>query len=425
MVGELKTDSALARQLRERIKQDKSHSGGTDTPSNISDRLLFMGNWHDAFPRGLILDPLLQSTDKCVYLLLRTYLTATGSTRMPSYDEIGALLSLSRGTIARSLHILRAARWVTLCNALRDESTGRFKGNTYAIHDEVLSIQEAMVLDGRYIEALEEMEKNHKHHRVRMVAYAVLENVRNELHQEEPDHPLGYQDGHVISRFLAGGLENNKSARVQNLGTDNHRVQILNSDDENEENHSLSNQVQKLDSEDKNLDSVNDDCSSSYINNINIKTTTTKNPNKKQTCTGKSSRHAMDPNLIWPSSLSGDARWVAWQALQKCPTEYHQDLLDELAARLLPSSKNPIKNPSAWLAWAAKELRNDGIYPITNLSINHRRLREREQQQKKVGAGNPSSVNIRAANLIQTNRDNALQHVAVLKTALTKSIESN
>ena len=70
--------------------------------------------------------------------------------------KLASYLNLSRGTIARCLHILRAARWITLCNALRDESTGRFKSNTYAIHDEVLSIEEAMVLDGRYIEALED-----------------------------------------------------------------------------------------------------------------------------------------------------------------------------------------------------------------------------------------------------------------------------
>ena len=98
--------SQLTQQLRERIQQNN--------------KLLFMGNWHDAIPRALVFDPLLQSTDKCVYLLLRTYLNASSSTRMPSYDEIGNYLNLSRGTIARCLHILRAARWITLCNALRD-----------------------------------------------------------------------------------------------------------------------------------------------------------------------------------------------------------------------------------------------------------------------------------------------------------------
>jgi hypothetical protein len=394
MPDDVKTDSELAQQLRERMSQEYQPNV-RGIPDNITDRLLFMGNWHDAIPRALVLDPLLQSTDKCVYLLLRTYLSATGSTRMPSYDEIGKLLNLSRGTIARSLHILRAARWITLCNALRDEGSGRFKSNTYAIHDEVLSIQEATVLDGRYIEALEDLEQLHKHRRVRMVAYAVLENVRNEVQQAEPEQPIGYQDSPVISRFLSKAPGNNNTARIQNVDADNHRVQKI--------------------------DSVATD-SSSYINIINNKTTTTTPiANKKQTQPRLSSKQAMDPALIWPSSLSGDARWVAWQALLKCPAKYHQDLLDELAARLLPFSKHPIKNPSAWLAWASKELRTDGIYPITNLAINHRRLREREQQQNLADTGNPKSVNIQPAYLKQTNKTNGLQHVAELKSALTRN----
>jgi hypothetical protein len=420
MPGEVKTDSVLAQQLRERMSH-VNPANVIDPLDNMADKLLFMGNWHDAIPRALVIDPLLQSTDKCVYLLLRTFLTASGSTRMPSYDEIGGLLSLSRGTIARSLHILRAARWITLCNALRDDSTGRFIGNTYAIHDEVLSIQEAMVLDGRYIEALEDLEQHHKHHRVKMVAYAVLENLRNHLHQEEPDQPLEQQYGHVISRFLGGVTENHNNApiaRVQNVDAGNHPVQILDSVTDNEENQSLSYRVQKIDSVVTNVDSVTDDSSSSYINKINLKTTTTPNPNKTQSQSRLSSKQPLDPALIWPSSLSGDARWVAWQALQKCPSEHHQDLLDELAARLLPSSKNPIKNPSAWLAWASKELCTDGVYPITNLAINHRRLREREQQRKLGYPGKPPGVNRKPAGSKQTNRRDGVQHVAALKTAL-------
>jgi hypothetical protein len=419
MPDEIKTDSVLAQQLRERINRDNPQPLELDPTDTHADRLLFMGNWHDAIPRALVLDPLLQSTDKCVYLLLRTYLSATGSTRMPSYDEIGKLLNLSRGTLARSLHILRAARWITLCNALRDDSTGRFISNTYAIHDEVLSIQEAMVLDGRYIEALEDLEHHHKHQRVRRVAYAVLENLRNDLHQEEPDQPLEQQYGHVISRFLGGVTENHNNApivRVQKLDADNHPVQILDSVTDNEEKQPLSHRVQKIDSDAKNLDPVVADSSSYIINNKT--TTTTSTPNKTQTQSRPSSKQPLDPGLIWPSSLSGDARWVAWQALQKCPSEHHQDLLDELAARLLPSSKNPIKNPSAWLAWASKELCTDGVYPITNLAVNHRRLREREQQRKLGDPGKPPGVNSKPAGSKQTNRRDGLQHVAALKTAL-------
>ena len=413
--------SQLTQQLRDRINQNNAPQI-TDT-DGLTDKLLFMGNWHDAIPRALVFDPLLQSTDKCVYLLLRTYLNASSSTRMPSYDEIGNYLNLSRGTIARCLHILRAARWITLCNALRDENTGRFKGNTYAIHDDVLSIEEAMLLDGNYIEALEAMELHHKHHRVRTVAYSVLENVRHDLQQDEPEPPKSY--GHIISRFLGGNMPSpiGSGSHVQNLDADKdpvqnldleqHRVQKLNSANEKQEKQPLNHRVQKIDSVVTKLDSVTDNSSSSYINNINIKTTTTTpTPDKTQNQTRTSSQ-PINPELIWPSSLSGDARWVSWQAMLKCPPEHHQDLLDELAARLLPSSKKPIHNPAAWLAWASKELREGGIYPITTLCVNHRRLRQREQQQKARETNNVPKQQPKPI-----AKSAGLQHVAMLKNAL-------
>jgi uncharacterized protein (DUF2267 family) len=435
-------DTSLTQRLRERIsKCTQAQTSGHSFDSN-TDNLLFMGNWHDAIPRALILDPILQSTDKCVYLLLRTYMSALGASRMPSYDEIGHLLSLSRGTIARCLHILRAARWITLCNTLRYDTTGRFKGNIYAIHDEVLSIQEAMVLDGRYIEALEELEQNHKHHRVRMVAYAVLENLRTELNQEEPDQFIGNHHRPVISRFLDGSAlspTNNKNDirvqkpdsvyPVQNFHSDNHPVHFLNLDSENTKKQSLTKHTQKLDTEDKNLDSANPVRSSSCINK-NIKTTTTSPPVEiNQNDKAKFHKQAIDPNLIWPSMLTGDARWVSWQALRKCPVEHQQDLLDELAARMLPSSKNPIKNPSAWLAWASKELREDGIYPITNLAIIHRQLREREQQRRLADEVKQQGLmmNERPQQLKQasnSSKEAYKRHLATLKTTIQKNNEA-
>ena len=280
------SNSSIAQCLRDRIKADTEAQQAEQQFDTNGDNLLFMGNWHDAIPRALVLDPILQSTDKCVYLLLRTYLSAQGASRMPSYDDIGRLLGLSRGTIARCLHILRAARWITLCNNLRDETTGRFKGNVYAIHDEVLSIEETVVLDGRYIEALEDMEKNHGHDQVRRVAYTVLDTIRRKLNQnDESEQFIDLMPCHqskTISRFLS--LRPNPQhvsqiypidkqidgrvqyldavSRVQKLNSENTAVQILDLDSKNNKIQSLSCSVQKL-------DPVKTDCSSSFnVNNI-------------------------------------------------------------------------------------------------------------------------------------------------------------
>jgi hypothetical protein len=445
-------DSSLAQRLRDRIKTDTQIQQAAQQVDANGDNLLFIGNWHDATPRALVLDPILQSNDKCVYLLLRTYLSAQGTSRMPSYDDIGRLLGLCRGTIARCLNILRAARWITLCNALRDENTGRFKGNIYAIHDEVLSIEEAVVLDGRYINALEDMEKNHGHHRVRMVAYAVLENIRTKLNQDEGQDqtydPTSYQQGTAISRFL-GSRSNNPDTsqthpivgqdddlvqnldagrRVQILNLENQPVQFLDSVTINEEKQELDSIVQKL-------DSVKTDCSS-YINNINIKTTTTsvQSFDKKLHEPGKTGNEPINPLLIWPNELSGDARWVAWQSLRKCPQELHQDLLDEIAARMAPSSPRKINNAAGWLAWANKELRGDGIYPITNLGIKHRQLREREQQRQQADEANKQALSQQGFNLIENYQpkaktklpgNNYKNHVAALRSQLHGQRDGN
>jgi hypothetical protein len=180
------------------------------------------------------------------------------------------------------------------------------------------------------------------------------------------------------------------------MNSENTPVQYLDSDIKNNKIQSLKDSVQKL-------DSVKFDCSSSFnINNINIKTTTTTESfDKKSQEHDNTSKHSIDPALIWPNELSGDARWIAWQSLRKCPQELHQDLLDEIAARMLPSSPRKINNAAGWLAWANKELRNDGIYPITNLSIKHRQLREREQQRQQTDIANKQTLSLQGLNLMK------------------------
>ncbi len=326
------------------------------------------------------------------------------------------------------------------CANLRDETTGRFKGNVYAIHDEVLSIEETVILDGRYIEALEDMEKKHGHDQVRRVASNVLDTIQRKLNQEdESDQVIDLMPCHeskTLSRFLSlrptppnvsqiHPIDNQIDGRVQYLDSVT-QVQILNSgktavqyldsvsqvqklnlgktavqfldlDGENQKIQSLSYSVQKL-------DPVKTDCSSSFnINNFNIKTTTTAAEpfDKKSHDYNKSPKQPIDPALIWPSELSGDARWIAWQSLRKCPHELHQDLLDEIAARMAPSSPRKINNASGWLAWANKELRSDGIYPITNLGIKHRQLREREQQRLQVDVANKQVLSQQGLTLME------------------------
>jgi hypothetical protein len=188
-------------------------------------------------------------------------------------------------------------------------------------------------------------------------------------------------------------------SRVQKLNSESTAVQILDLESKNTKIQSLSYSVQKL-------DPVKTDCSSSFnINNFNIKTTTNAEPfDKKSHEHNKPTKQPIDPALIWPNELSGDARWIAWQSLRKCPHELHQDLLDEIAARMAPSSPRKINNAAGWLAWANKELRSDGIYPITNLGIKHRQLREREQQRQQVDVANKQVLSQQGLTLMEKSQ---------------------
>jgi hypothetical protein len=304
-----------------------------------------------------------------------------------------------------------------------------------------------VVLDGRYIEALEDLEKNHGHHRVRNVAYAVLDTIRRKLSQDDETEQLNdlipYQQSITLSRFLDWRPNTHNISqiypidkqnddrvqyldavfRVQNMNSEKPPVQILDLDSKNNKIQSLSYSVQKL-------DSVKTDCSSSFnINNINIKTTTTTAEpfDKISHEHDKLSKQPIDPALIWPNELSGDARWIAWQSLRKCPYELHQDLLDEIAARMAPSSHRKINNAAGWLAWANKELRGDGIYPITNLGIKHRQLREREQQRQQVDVANKQALSQQGLTLMEksqqkakpkTQEDKYKKNIAALRSQL-------
>jgi hypothetical protein len=248
-------DESLTERMRRLIEESRR---GTATEPD-TDALLFLGNWHDSIPRALTLDPVLEAVDVRVYLLIRICLSAQGLSRFPSYDEIQRLLRLSRPTVARCILILRAARWISLCNCLRDES-GRFKGNVYAVHDEVLPLGDTIALDGSYLEFLEGLESHH-HPRVAMVAHAVLETVRHRIRRQEDltasrspvmrfthgeedwyaAHPERIRRIHQRPDSADPVQNSNSAALVKELNSDaRRRVQSLNLDETPPENQRLS-----------------------------------------------------------------------------------------------------------------------------------------------------------------------------------------
>ncbi|MCK7166244.1 STY4528 family pathogenicity island replication protein [Enterobacter cloacae] len=99
------------------------------------DRLLFLGNPQQSVPKRLLLARNLSPRDKFTWQLLRLHARDDGSGVFPSYNELQGWLSdqpegekASRSTVSNALMMLRITRWLSLCQRLRDEQSGRITG---------------------------------------------------------------------------------------------------------------------------------------------------------------------------------------------------------------------------------------------------------------------------------------------------------
>jgi len=146
-----------------------------------SEALLFMGNWHDAMPRLLIQDVVLEPVDKIVWQVIKLQAQSQTATSFPSYAQIARYANVSSdATVSRALAILRATRWLTLCARARDQR-GRFRGSIYALHDEPLQLADTLYLDQDYMQFLMHTAQAHSHNRARQIAQAVVESLQSEI----------------------------------------------------------------------------------------------------------------------------------------------------------------------------------------------------------------------------------------------------
>ena len=142
--------------------------------------LLFLGNWHESFPRLIFEDPILEPVDRNVWAAIRLKSSNNQATSFPSYEELQASCNISgKATIARAIAILRATRWITLCKRVR--KNGRNAGNIYALHDEPLPLPDTLFLDTEYVPFLEKAATTHHHPRAREVCRAVLETIETDV----------------------------------------------------------------------------------------------------------------------------------------------------------------------------------------------------------------------------------------------------
>lgn len=339
---------------------------GTVHPS--SDTMLFLGNRHASFPALVVQDPILEPVDKLVWMAIRLQVGETGgNTAFPSYAYIGRTVNVSsKSTISRAIAILRATRWLTLCARLR-ASSGRFRGNVYALHDEPLPLVDAIHLDSGYMQFLRES-ADHRHARVHAVARGVLDTIdedieagRNVCIEEHPIHrrvqATEAVEKEMPRRFFAF------SAKVM-AELRNHSFSRNGSDHQGQNMNSVEKGVQIL--HPQNMNPV--DCSRRHNNKMTI----SKNSEEKNfVVCGEG-----DVPLIYPRRLSNNQRELADRYLSTLSPDQRQDILDELEGRICSEQRGmkPLYDELSFLYSLCKALKNGEFKSNLGIKVQEERI---------------------------------------------------
>ncbi|MGL4858659.1 MAG: STY4528 family pathogenicity island replication protein [Enterobacteriaceae bacterium] len=167
--------------MTERIVQ-KAQSGAV---TNEQSGLLYLGNVHDAIPRQLYMDSRLSPLDKTAWVMIRLYAQQNEGAVFPTYEELQLQLAsphsgkASRGTISRTLLMLRLTGWLSLCKRVRDKN-GRVRGNIYAQHDEPLGLRDAEHFDPGWLDVVAQA-CQHDSKTIRLTALSILGEIKQEI----------------------------------------------------------------------------------------------------------------------------------------------------------------------------------------------------------------------------------------------------
>lgn len=370
--------------------------------------VLYFGNWQDSHPRELLYADELGPTDKLAWMVIKANSDPRAPAGFPSYDEFGRAGIGSRPTIAAAIAMLRITRWISLCDRVRDDR-GRYRGCVYALHDEPVSVTEALYLDDGYISFLEDM-TDHGHRRVRDTARAMLDRIHSSL-ESDPDVTEREGVGDRFERRLATHHPDEavraaaRPVRVWGSrkgptadGTDHpgDRVKHVNSVDDRVKNPNSVPQHRV-----KNLNSVENDqkCPEKTIPSYRVKnlnsararggsssfikpTTTDPTPGEYEQ---PGARDETEPvGLHYPEGFGTDHRKLAAQCLRDLPADLAQQVLDEVAGAMRDRAQtDPIRNPLRYLSAVAQRARGGEFVPSYAVDAAERRRRKAEQAERE------------------------------------------
>jgi len=403
--------------------------------------LIYLGNWQDAYPRLLVTDPILEPVDKLVWQIIRLHINAPGAvTSFPSYEVISTYANIkSNHTISRALAILRATRWLSLCARVRGKS-GRYLGNIYVLHDEPVTLGDAMYLDGDYMAFLQNSTQ-HKHPRVNKIVESVLATIQDlidggqdamgeriqtrtyerrigTVHQTKRENEpalllaertnfFAISDPQIKQLANQDREDQSGTQKIHMTDSETDQVQILHTVEEQQTSHvqkmhteknGESSLVQKMqmdeNSENDRVQYLHMDTetekpetqklhtaerSSSCSNNIN---TTTTESNTPRVCA------RADQDLHFPPGISANERNLALMYLNPIDDDQQQEVLDEWHGRLQAADRrnDPIGNPIGYLASLCRRMKTGEFQITIGLRIRDQReqaLRRAEKDKQR------------------------------------------
>lgn len=192
--------------------------------------VLFTGQWHDSFPRQLVLNQTLSPLEKVTWQTIRLSIDSPskpGST--PRRDELAAMINCSAATVTTARTMLRACRWITFCKTVRKQ--GRFVGDIYLLHDQPLSLESTLSIDTTYIQFLQQQTQTSSK-RVRGIAGNILKEIdslRNLIIPNELDvlanrlqqSVVSDADSHIKNLSLVSRSTQSRQSEVKNSKSSN------------------------------------------------------------------------------------------------------------------------------------------------------------------------------------------------------------
>ena len=351
--------------------------------------LIYMGNVHDSFPRGLITDPILNSEEIHTWMLMRLKVSDQFSiTRIPRQDTLMEQLKCSRPIVSRNLQVLRALRWITLCQVVRG-ADGQYRGAIYAQHDEPISLAETLLLDSTYLDFLQEETRGDVLKRLNNIKHSVLKHTDYRLLTDEtaltPESGIGSKLRRMSSNLSRKPLDTVLACPPETIEPNNElncyeneaipeEVRKLLSKDDNEKGHVKSFYVDNISKNSKDkvpipkdwhkYRDVAQDESVDLANQVNNFYTAYSSSgssllNKKTTTT---------PKLRIPSCLSGTKRKseYAHDLARKLPVDQQQYILDFVEDRHKAGEQGiskPMPNPIGFLISMVERMQNGTFIP--------------------------------------------------------------